>query len=60
MHTFLYRWGVFVELRRFPRRAARLHDLERAVGEAEGLVEARKSAGEIAMMIDEATRKVQR
>lgn len=60
MHTFLHRWGVFVELRRYPERAARLSELEREVGEATDLESARASAGEISRILDEAARQVQR
>ncbi|WP_150255971.1 hypothetical protein [Nocardiopsis deserti] len=58
MHTFLFRWGVFVELRRYPRRAERLLELERAVSEADSADEARIAAGEISQMLGEATRRV--
>jgi hypothetical protein len=54
MHTFLHRWAVFVALRRVPARAARLHELERAVGAAETKTEARAAAAEIAALLDQA------
>jgi hypothetical protein len=41
LHTFLYRWGVFVALHRFPRRAARLDAPEREVAAAGTAGEAR-------------------
>ncbi|MFI0910620.1 hypothetical protein [Streptomyces abikoensis] len=58
MHTFLYRWGVFVALRRFPGRAARLAELEAAVAEATTRDEARAKSSEIAALLDEAAREV--
>ncbi|MFI0742215.1 hypothetical protein ACH4PU_29710 [Streptomyces sp. NPDC021100] len=57
MHTFLHRWGVFVALRRIPTRAARLDELERAVGRAATLEEARAASSEIAALLDEAARE---
>jgi hypothetical protein len=58
MHTFLHRWGVFVALRRYPRRAARLEALEREVSEARTIEEARAASAEIAELLDEARREV--
>ncbi|MBZ4319700.1 hypothetical protein JNW98_10010 [Streptomyces sp. SCA2-4] len=57
MHTFLHRWGVFVALRRIPSRAARLDELERAVGRAPTLEEARAASTEIAALLDMAARE---
>jgi len=56
MHTFLHRWGVFVALRRYPERAARLAELERTVGQASDAAEAREAATEVAALLDEAAR----
>jgi hypothetical protein len=57
MHTFLHRWGVFVALRRFPSRAARLDQLERAVAQAETIDAARAASGEIGALLDAARRE---
>ena len=54
LHTFLYRWAVFVELRRYPARAARLAELERTMARAEDAAGAREAASEIAALLDEA------
>lgn len=58
MHTFLHRWGVFVALRRYPRRAARLDALEREATGAETIEAARAAAAGIAELLDEARREV--
>ncbi|MEU7042901.1 hypothetical protein AB0A77_17795 [Streptomyces varsoviensis] len=58
MHTFLHRWGVFVALRRYPSRAARLDELERAVGQATDREEARASSSELAALLREAASEV--
>ncbi|MBB4935349.1 GrpB-like predicted nucleotidyltransferase (UPF0157 family) [Lipingzhangella halophila] len=58
LHTFLHRWGEFVALRRFPRRAARLAELERTFAEATDRETARAAASEIATLLDEAGREV--
>ena len=58
MHTFLHRWAVFVALRRRPARAARLRELERAVGQAETRAEARVAAAGISALLDEAAAEV--
>ncbi|MEV0278345.1 hypothetical protein AB0I22_18460 [Streptomyces sp. NPDC050610] len=58
MHTFLYRWGMFVALRRYPSRAARLDELERAVGRATDREEARASSAELAALLGEAASEV--
>jgi hypothetical protein len=58
MHTFLHRWGVFVALRRYPRRAALLDQLEREVARAETIEVARAAAAGIAELLDEARREV--
>ncbi|MET8180492.1 hypothetical protein [Streptomyces sp. NPDC005336] len=58
MHTFLHRWGVFVALRRYPDRARRLHELERAVAEAHNIEEARHASAEIGHLLDAARREV--
>lgn len=58
MHTFLHRWGVFVALRRFPRRAARLDELEREATRAETIESARAAAAGITELLDEARREV--
>jgi hypothetical protein len=58
MHTFLHRWAIFVSLRRLPARAARLRELERAVGRAETKAAARVAAAEISAMLDEAAAEV--
>ena len=47
MHTFLFRWAVFVALHRFPARSARFRDMERAVGTAEMEDERRAASAEI-------------
>lgn len=49
---FLRRWGVFVELRSCPRRAARLARLEMAAAEATDTETARAAAQEIARILD--------
>jgi hypothetical protein len=58
MHTFLHRWGVFVALRRYPRRAQRLHELEQAVAQAADVEDARRASAEIGELLDEARREV--
>lgn len=58
MHIFLYRWAVFVELRRHPDRARRLHDLEKAVAESDDSAAARQAAAKIADLLDAARRDV--
>lgn len=58
MHIFLHRWGVFVALRRYPRRAARLDVLEREVAGAASIEEARVASAELADLLDEARREV--
>ncbi|WP_431042419.1 hypothetical protein ACQUSR_11200 [Streptomyces sp. P1-3] len=58
MRTFLHLWGVFVALRRFPRRAERLEELERAVAEAESREAARSAAAELGELLDAARREV--
>lgn len=58
MHTFVHRWGVFVALRRYPRRAARLDVLEREVAGAASIEEARVASAAIADLLDEARREV--
>ncbi|WKX72393.1 hypothetical protein [Streptomyces sp. XD-27] len=45
-------------LRRFPRRAERLQELERAVAEAESREAARSAAAEIGELLDAARREV--
>ncbi|MFD3685253.1 hypothetical protein ACFWTE_10595 [Nocardiopsis sp. NPDC058631] len=60
MHTFLFRWAVFVELRRYPRRADRLRELEEIVGRAADVDAARDAAKEISQMLGEATLRVRR
>lgn len=51
MHTFLQRWAVYVALHRIPARSARVHELERAVGSAETLEEARTAADEMGKLL---------
>jgi hypothetical protein len=58
MHTFLHRWAIFVALRRIPVRAARLRELEWAVGRAETKDAARAAATEISVMLSEAAAEV--
>lgn len=58
MHTFLHRWGVFVELRRYPERAQRLRELEAAVAQADTRDAARSASAEIGDLLDEARRGV--
>lgn len=55
MHMFLYRWAMFVELRRYPLRAARLRELEDRVGQAPTVEEARAAGSEIAWLLNEAS-----
>ncbi|MFD7663569.1 hypothetical protein [Streptomyces sp. NPDC059788] len=57
MQTFLYRWGVFVALHRIPSRSARLRELERAVGSAASLEEARTAGKEIEELLEVAARE---
>lgn len=57
VRMFLRRWGVFVELRNCPRRAARLARLELAASEATDTETARAAAQEIAHILDGATRR---
>lgn len=57
VRMFLRRWGVFVELRDCPRRAARLARLELAAAEATDTETARAAAQEIAHILDGATRR---
>ncbi|WP_017589277.1 hypothetical protein [Nocardiopsis ganjiahuensis] len=56
VRMFLHRWGVFVELRRCPRRAARLAELELTAAEAADGPAARAAAQEIAHILDGVTR----
>lgn len=56
VRLFLRRWGVFVELRRCPRRAARLAELERTVAEVTDGPAARAAAQEIAHILNRAAR----
>ncbi|MFI0729458.1 hypothetical protein ACH4S9_10565 [Streptomyces sp. NPDC021225] len=56
--TFLHRWDVFVALRRHPYRARRLQELERAVGQADGIEDARRASAEIGRLLDAARREV--
>lgn len=56
--TFLHRWGVFVALRRHPDRARRLQELERVVGQADGIEEARRASAEIGKLLDAAGHEV--
>ncbi len=58
LHTFLYRWGVFVALRRYPSRVARLDELERAVGRATAREEARANSSALAALLHEAASEV--
>ncbi|AFR10304.1 MULTISPECIES: hypothetical protein [Nocardiopsis] len=58
VRMFLRRWGMFVELRSCPRRAARLARLELAVSEATDIETARAAAQEIALILDGATRRL--
>ncbi|MFV8132134.1 DUF6247 family protein [Streptomyces syringium] len=51
MHTFLRRWAVFVSLHRFPGRSARVRELERLVGAASSLEEARAAANEVGRLL---------
>ncbi|MEU2789064.1 hypothetical protein [Streptomyces sp. NPDC007100] len=57
MKTFLYRWGVFVALHRIPSRSARLRELEREVGSASSLEEARIAGKEIEELLEVAARE---
>lgn len=57
MHTFLHRWAVFVELRRYPARAARLAELERKIAQAATCEAARDAAIEASELLDEAARE---
>ena len=56
VRMFLRRWGMFVELRSCPRRAARLAHLEVAAAEATDTESARAAAQEIARILDGPTR----
>lgn len=58
MHTFLHRWGVWVAVRRIPARAARFHELERAIGMAPTKEDARAAAIEITAILDDAAAEV--
>jgi hypothetical protein len=58
MHTFLRRWAVFVALRRYPARAARLRELERIVGSAESMDEIRAAGAEIGRLLEAASTEV--
>ncbi|GAB2807461.1 hypothetical protein [Streptomyces daliensis] len=51
MHTFLHRWGVWVEMHRFPARAAHLHELEAAVDRAPSTEEARRAAEQVGKLL---------
>lgn len=51
MHVFLLRWAEWVALHRWPKQSARLRELERAVGQAETVDEARVAAAEISRML---------
>ncbi|MEU0241040.1 hypothetical protein ABZ234_25460 [Nocardiopsis sp. NPDC006198] len=60
LHTCLFRWAVFVELRSCRRRADRLRELEGIVGGASDADAARDAAKEAAQMIGEAAQRVGR
>lgn len=58
VRMFLRRWGMFVELRSCPHRAARLARLEAAAAEATDTESARAAAQEIARILDGPTRRL--
>lgn len=58
VRMFLRRWGMFVELRSCPHRAARLARLEVAATEATDTETARAAAQEIARILDGPTRRL--
>ncbi|WP_245687581.1 hypothetical protein [Streptacidiphilus griseoplanus] len=58
MHTFLHRWGVFVALRRYPARAARLRQLEEAVARSTDRAEVQRASVAISTLLAEASREV--
>ncbi|MBW5482736.1 DUF6247 family protein [Streptomyces bambusae] len=52
LRAFIHSWAVFVEIERHPRRAARLHALERVI--QEGTDDPASALAEIQQILDEA------
>lgn len=59
LRAFTHRWALHVALERFPRRAARLHELEQLVesGTADPAT-ARAAVAEIGRLVDEARAEI--